>query len=141
MKIHTFGISWCGGLATIIRREQVEVTALHLQKLNDAWKLAGKAVGIDDLKQWVMAVGSGRVEHVDWLVHMNLMRKGGIQKLLDLYNCAAQQVYHPQNYTEEDELWGLLLWRLVGARIAGIVHCALDPVLFDTEQSFPVKNP
>ena len=54
-----------GGLVTLVRRKQSEVKALHLRKLNDARKLAGKAIVIDNLKQWVMAVGSGRVEHVD----------------------------------------------------------------------------
>jgi len=97
-----------------------------LRKLNNAWKLAGKAVAIDDLKQWVMVVGSGKVEHVDWLVHVNLARKGGIQNLLNLYDHAAWQVYHPKGYTEEDELRGLLLWQLGGAQIAGIAHCALN---------------
>jgi hypothetical protein len=115
-----------GGLVTLVRRKQGEVKALRLRKLNDARKLAGKAVVIDDLKQWVMAVGSGRVERVDRLVRVNLARKGGIRNLLDLYDRAAQQIYHPRNYTEEDELRGLLLWRLGGARIAGIAHRALN---------------
>lgn len=104
-----------GGLVMLLQRKQGEIKALRLQKLNDTHKVAGKAVAIDDLKRWVMAVGSGKVEHVDQLVRINLVRKGGIRNLLDLYDRAAQQVYHPQNYTEEDELRGLLLWRLGGA--------------------------
>jgi hypothetical protein len=115
-----------GSLVTLLRRKQGEIKVLRLQKLNSARKLTGKAVAIDNLKQWVMAVGSGKVERVDRLVRVNLARKGGIRNLLDLYDRAAQQVYHPQNYTEEDELRGLLLWRLGGARIAGIAHRALN---------------
>ena len=57
--------------------------------------MAGKAVAIDDLKQWVMAVGSGRVECIYQLVHMNLTMKGGVWNLLDLYDRMACQVYHP----------------------------------------------
>jgi hypothetical protein len=110
----------------LLRRKQGEIKALRLRKLNDAHKLARKAVAIDDLKRWVMAVGSGKVERVDRLVRINLARKGGIRNLLDLYDRAAKQVYHPRNYTEEDELRGLLLWRLGGARIAGIAHRALN---------------
>lgn len=86
-----------GGLVTLVRRKQGEVKALRLRKLNDACKLAGKAVAIDDMKRWVMAVGSGRVERVDRLVRVNLARKGGIRNLLDLYDRAAQQIYHPRN--------------------------------------------
>jgi hypothetical protein len=114
-----------GGLVTILRRRVGEVRALRLRRLNDAQKLAGKAVALDDFKQWVMAVGSGKVERVDRLVRVNLARKGGIRNLLDLYDRAARQVYHPRNYTEEDDLRGLLLWRLGGARVAGIAQRAL----------------
>ena len=34
---------------------------------------------IDKLKQWVMVVGSGKVEHVDCLVQVNIAQKGGLQ--------------------------------------------------------------
>ncbi len=115
-----------GGLVTLVRRKAVQVKALRFQRLNDVKKLAGKAVALDDMKRWVMAVGSGKVERVDRLVWVNLARKGGIRNLLDLYNRAAKQVYHPRNYTEEDDLRGLLLWRLGGARVAGIAHHALN---------------
>ena len=115
-----------GGLVAIVRTKTREVRALRLRKLNDAQKLTGKAVALDNFKQWVMAVGSGKVEHVDRLVKVNLARKGGIRNLLDLHDRAARQVYHPRNYTEEDDLRGLLLWRLGGARVAGIAHCALN---------------
>ena len=97
-----------------------------MKRLNDARKLAGKAVALDDMKRWVMAIGSGKVERVDRLVRINLARKGGIRNLLDLYDRAARRVYHPRNYTEEDDLRGLLLWRLGGARVAGIAHHALN---------------
>jgi hypothetical protein len=121
-----------GGLVTIVRRKTGEVHVLRLRRLNDAQKLVGKAVALDNFKRWVMAVGSGKVERVDRLVRVNLARKGGIWNLLDLYNCAAQQVYHPRNYTEEDDLHGLLLWRLGGARVAGIAHHALNLPSLDT---------
>jgi hypothetical protein len=114
-----------GGLVTIVQRKIGEVCTLCLRRLNDAQKLAGKAIALDDFKQWVMAIGSGKVEHVDCLVRVNLARKGGIRNLLDLYDHAARQVYHPRNYTEEDNLHGLLLWRLGGARVAGIAQRAL----------------
>ena len=54
-----------------------------------------------------------------------MAQKGGLEGLLNLYDCAAQKLYHPRNYTEEDYLCGLLLWRLGRARLAGIGHCAL----------------
>ncbi|KAF8176492.1 hypothetical protein BJ912DRAFT_857405 [Pholiota molesta] len=114
-----------GSLINIVRRKTGEVRALRLRKLNDATKLAGKAVAIDHLKQWVMAVGSGKVERVDRLVRVNLAQKGGISNLLKLYDRAAKGVYHPRSYTEEDDLRGILLWKLGGVRVAGIGQRAL----------------
>jgi hypothetical protein len=67
-----------GGLVTLVRWKHGELKALWLRKLNDARKLAGKVVAMDNLKQWVMAVGSRKVECVNQLVHVNLARKGGI---------------------------------------------------------------
>lgn len=104
-----------------MRRKTGEVKALRLRRLNDMQKLAGKAVALDNMKRWVMAVG-GKVERVDRLVRVNLARKGGIRNLLDLSDRAVKHVYHPRNYTEEDELRGILLWRLA----AEIAHRALD---------------
>ena len=114
-----------GGLIEIVRRKIAEIKTLKLKVLNDAKNLAGKAKVIDEFKQWVMAVGSGRVERVDRLVRINLARRGGIRNLLNLYERAAQGIYKPRNYTEEDHLRGLLLWQLGGARLAGIGHRAL----------------
>ncbi|EDQ99375.1 uncharacterized protein LACBIDRAFT_316580 [Laccaria bicolor S238N-H82] len=51
-----------GSLVSIVRRKTEEIRTLKLRRLNDAEKLAGKTVAIDELKQWVMAVGSGKVE-------------------------------------------------------------------------------
>ena len=66
------------------------------------------------------------MERVDRLVQVNLARKGGMRGLLNLYERAAQKLYLLRNYTEEDYLRGLLLWRLGGARLAGIGHRALN---------------
>jgi hypothetical protein len=43
-----------------------------------------------------------------------------------MYDRAAQKIYRTQNYTEEDALRGLLLWRLGGARVAAIGQRALN---------------
>ncbi|KDR65073.1 hypothetical protein GALMADRAFT_162490 [Galerina marginata CBS 339.88] len=114
-----------GKLMNLVRRKSEEIKTLKLRRLNDAEKLAGKSAVIDQLKQWVMAVGSGKVERVDRLVRINLARGNSLRGLLNLYERAAQKLYRPRNYTEEDYLRGLLLWRLGGARLAGIGHRAL----------------
>jgi hypothetical protein len=79
-----------------------------------------------------MAIGSGKVEHIDCLVRVGLAAKKGIRGMLELHNRAAQKVYQTQNYTEEDALRGLLLWRLGGARVAGIAHRSLNLLSLST---------
>lgn len=114
-----------GNLVKIIRAKTGEIRALRLRKLNDAAKLTRKAVTIDHLKQFVMAVASGKVERVDRLVRTALAQGAGPQKIVSLMDQAARGVYHPKGYTEEDDLRGILLWRLGGARVAGIGQRAL----------------
>lgn len=104
-----------GGLVKIIWQRTHQVEALHLQKLNDASKLVGKVTALESHKEWIMAIGSGKVECIDCLVHAGLAAKKGIWGMLELHNCTAQKVYHTQNYTEEDALQGLLLWCLWGS--------------------------
>jgi hypothetical protein len=115
-----------GSLIEIIRRKTAEVRNLKLRVMSDARKLANKAKVIDEYKQWVIAVGSRQVERVDRLVRVNLARRGGMRNLLNLYERAAQGLYKPRTYTEEDHLRGLLLWRLGGARLAGLGNRAMS---------------
>lgn len=52
-----------------------------------------RALGLQ--KEWMLAIGSGRVERVERLVRVGLRRGAG--------------------YSEEDDMRALLLWRLGGA--------------------------
>ena len=86
-----------GGLVAIARTKTREIRALHLRKLNDAQKLTGKAVALDNFKQWVMAVSSGKVEHVDWLVKVNLQERVGFKTfwicmIAQLGRCIIQEI-------------------------------------------------
>lgn len=57
-----------GGLVKIVREKTGHIQALQLQKLNDAKKLIERAAALNNHKQWVMAIGSGKVKRVDCLV-------------------------------------------------------------------------
>jgi hypothetical protein len=114
-----------GGLVKIVRQKNSHIQALRLRKLNEAKKLTSKTVALEKHKEWMMAIGSGKVERIDQLVRAGISRKAGIRGMLDMYDRAAQKVYRTQNYTEEDALRGLLFWRLGGARVAGIAHKAM----------------
>lgn len=114
-----------GGLITVAREKTGNVRALRLRRLNDAKKLVVKVRALDMHKQFIMAIGSMKVERVERLIKASIAQNCGIQRCLELLDKAAQQVYRTRNYTEEDELRGLLLWRLGGGRVADIAHCAL----------------
>lgn len=96
-----------------------------MRKLNDAKKLVIKIHALDMHKQFIMAIGSTKVECVEWLIRVSIAQNRGIRKCLELLDNAAQHVYRTWNYTEEDELCGLLLWRLGGARVADMAHRSL----------------
>ncbi|TFK58748.1 hypothetical protein BDN72DRAFT_950059 [Pluteus cervinus] len=115
-----------GTLIKIIRQKNNRLNVFRMRKLNDARKLVRTARTLEVHRQWIMAVGSGKVERVDRLVRSGLNAKKGIRALLRSYDDAAQKVYRPRNYTEADKLRGLLLWRLGGARVAEIAYRALD---------------
>ena len=114
-----------GGLITALRDKTGTVRALRLRHLNDAKKLVVKVRAIDTHKQFIMAIACTKVERVERLIRRSIAQNCGIRKCLELLDKAAQQVYRTRNYTEEDELRGLLLWRLGGGRVADIAHRSL----------------
>lgn len=111
-----------GGLVKIIRGKTGQVRALKLNKLNTAKKLVRKGAALDAYKELLMALGSGNMQRVDRFIRACRDRKRGVHGMLDILVSAGTKVYRTQNFTEEDALQGLLLWRLGGARVAGIAH-------------------
>jgi hypothetical protein len=88
-----------GGLVTIVRQKTADVQQLRLRRLNDSWRLLGKAAILEDHKQWIMAVASGRVDQVTALVQA---RGAGVQALITEYERASLKLYKPKGYTEND---------------------------------------
>ena len=111
-----------GGLIENIRRKNWQIKVLQREKFNDAWKLVSQVTALDNNKEWIMAIGSGKVEQMERLVKAALANKQGVCGMLQMYDQAAQSVFKMRNYTEEDKLHSLLLWHLAGARVAGIAH-------------------
>ena len=103
-----------GGLITALYDKTGTVRALRVRRLNDAKKLVVKVRAIDMHKQFIIAIACTKVERVERLIRRSIAQNCGIWKCLELLDKAAQQVYRTRNYTEEDELHGLLLWRLGG---------------------------
>lgn len=110
----------------MVRMRAEQNNSLKLQKLNNSWKLMGKVAALDDHKEWIMAISSSKVERIDRLVRNGIKRQLGIWGMINMVERAAKKVYQPKNYSEEDMLRGLLLWRLGGGRVAEFAHRSLD---------------
>ncbi|KAJ7155332.1 hypothetical protein C8R46DRAFT_1196801 [Mycena filopes] len=111
-------------LMDVARKKTEQCRGLKLTKLNIVRKLAGKMNALDEHKQLVMAVASGKVQRVAQLVQACLSNGVGIAGIVERYHRACREVYNPKGFTEDDMMLGLLMLRLGGARVAGILHRA-----------------
>jgi len=114
-----------GGLVSIVRRKTDLVAQLHMSKLNDSRKLLAKAGMLEDQKQLILAIASGRVERVAPLVQAALKNGAGIGAIIQQYERAADKLYNPKGYTNEDIMRSIVLLRLGGARVAEFAHRSL----------------
>ncbi|KAJ6623827.1 hypothetical protein B0H10DRAFT_2213199 [Mycena sp. CBHHK59/15] len=113
------------GLIELLHRKNKRIEELRMRGFNAAKRIARQARSLTDHKRFVRAIGSGKVENIDRLVRVQLDRKQGIRGLLTTYDKAVEGVYHTKSYTEQDDLRGVLLWKLAGNRVADFAHRAL----------------
>jgi hypothetical protein len=88
-----------GGLLEVAQCKTEQLWQLQLTKLNASRKLLGKATALDDHKQWMMAIASGRVERVASLVQAGLKNKARIKALIHQYERTAEKLYQPKGYS------------------------------------------
>ncbi|KAG6825438.1 hypothetical protein H0H87_009585 [Tephrocybe sp. NHM501043] len=115
-----------GNLIEINRRKSEQLSTMRLVKLNDSRKLLGMATMLDDHKQWILAVASGRVDRVGVLVQAGLVNKSGVRGLIRQYQRAVDKLYKPKGYTEDDIMHSIVMLRLGGARVAEFAHLAFS---------------
>lgn len=114
-----------GGLVTIVRRKIDTISQLRMSKLNDSRKLLVKSGALEDHKQFMLAIASGRVERVAPLVQAALKNGAGIGAIIQQYERATEKLYKPRGYTNEDIMRSIVLLRLGGARVAEFAHRSL----------------
>jgi hypothetical protein len=120
-----------GGLVTAVRRRVDQVQRLRMIKLNDSRKLQGKAAVLDDHKQWILAIASGRVDRVASLVQAGLKHHAGVRSLILQYEHAADKLYKPKGYTNEDIMWSVVMLQLGGDNTRpGNPHKTLQKALY-----------
>ncbi|KAJ6449137.1 hypothetical protein C8R45DRAFT_947588 [Mycena sanguinolenta] len=113
------------GLTELVRRKNRQIQALCLTKLNSTRKLLSRELCLSDHKRMVCVIASGQVQNVDRVCWVGLKNKRGIQALLSLHDEAARGFYKPKDYTEEDDLRGVLFWKMGGNRLADLAHHSL----------------
>jgi hypothetical protein len=113
------------GLIATARRKIENLRTVKLLTLNDTRKLLAVLAELEEHKQFVMAVASGQVTRVAQLVKACLNNHAGIRGVLERYWRACNEVYNPKGFVEDEKMLMLLILRLGGARLAGIVHRAL----------------
>ncbi|KAJ7737509.1 hypothetical protein B0H16DRAFT_1762357 [Mycena metata] len=124
-----------------LRRKSDLFRGLKLTRLNDLRALTSKTGQLEEHKQFVMAVASGKVERVAQLVRACLNNHVGIRGLVERYQRACQVLYNPKGFDEDDIMLGLLILRLGGARLAGIVHRAIGLPGLSTLRSHTIIRP
>ncbi|KAF8144618.1 hypothetical protein K438DRAFT_2101594 [Mycena galopus ATCC 62051] len=117
------------GLIEHLHRKNGQIKQLRLRGFNAVKRITAQARSLTDHKHFVRAIGSGKVENVNRLVHVQLGRKQGIRGVLTTYNEAAKGVYGSTSYTEQDHLRGVLIWKMAGNRVADFAHRVLGPTL------------
>ena len=80
---------------------------------------------IEQHKQWILAIASGQVDCVALLVQAGLKNRAGIKTLIQQYERAAEKLYKPKGYVNEDIMQSIVLLRLGGACIAEFAHQSL----------------
>ncbi|KAH9041867.1 hypothetical protein EDB83DRAFT_2524007 [Lactarius deliciosus] len=114
-----------GVLITIARRKTDQIEQLRMSKLNDSRKLLVKVGALEDHKQWILAIASGQVDRVASLVQAGLKQRVGIKTLIQQYERAADKLYKPKGFTNDDIMRSIVLLQLGGVRVAQFAHQSL----------------
>ncbi|KAF4596881.1 hypothetical protein EYR40_007427 [Pleurotus pulmonarius] len=114
-----------GGMMAIIQKKNNQLDSTRFRTLNNARKLIRQGASLEQSKELIMAIGSGRVERVERVLKAGLTSNRGLKGLIVMYERAATQVYRPRTFDERDAMRGLLLWRMGGARVAEVAYRSL----------------
>ncbi|EIW77944.1 hypothetical protein CONPUDRAFT_61354 [Coniophora puteana RWD-64-598 SS2] len=115
-----------GQLMTMLRLKARTIDEGRLRQLNSAKRLINLERVLDAQKQTLMAIASNRIPAINRVLSAAFRRGSSIYQVLQQVDNAAQGVYHPRGYEDEDYLRGLLFLRLGGARVADMAHRTMD---------------
>lgn len=96
-----------------------------LRGLNQARSLLVHSRSLAEHKRFMVAIASGKDVNISRLIGIGLRQNRSIAAITQSYHAAAKGMYQPKSYTEEEDMKGLLLFKLGGSRVAGIAHRAM----------------
>ena len=95
-------------MSVIAKRKTGQIDDLRLQSLNTNQRLQTREGALDEYKRFILAIESGSFEQVDRLITAGLNTHRGVHGLIELYDRAAQGLYHPKGYQEKTN--SLCVW-------------------------------
>ncbi|KAH9024681.1 hypothetical protein EDB85DRAFT_1870012 [Lactarius pseudohatsudake] len=109
-------------LAEIARKREHTIEMFRLRRINDTKKLVGREGAIGLHRQVLLAMSTGKVPRLDRVLRVASQRNMSLPSILELISKAAQGLYCPKGFNEEEDLQTLLFLRLGGQRVAEIAH-------------------
>ncbi|KAJ7197097.1 hypothetical protein C8J57DRAFT_1455782 [Mycena rebaudengoi] len=106
-------------LVAIVQTKNEQISGLRMGVLNSSRVLLTQATALSDYKRFVVAIGSGKVQKVDRVVHACIRQKRGIRGMLTTYVRAAKGLYNAAN-SDEDDAVGVALMQLGAHRALGL---------------------
>jgi hypothetical protein len=139
----TYAYHSFNGLIKILDCKSKKLEFVQLHGLNQAQKLLVKAGELSEYKQFSLAISSGKMEWVDWVITQGLVQKKGIQRIMASLEAVVQGIYHLKTFTEEEVMHGLLAWRLGGNCLAHTVSTIVCEMIraSHTCRGYPSQHP
>ena len=113
-------------LLSLMQLQNIDKEFYWMRGLNQTKKLLGKATTLSDHKYLLIAMASGKVARLDAIIQIGLQQKKGVKGLLASLEAAAQGLYRPKSFTEDEDMRMLLFWRLGGNQVANIYQHSLN---------------
>lgn len=129
-----------GVMLEIVEKKNEQLEAMRLKGLNNMRQLMGQAESLSDYNRFLHAMANG-FEFIQRVIRVNLNAHAGIKKMINQYIAAGLGLYKPKSYTEEDDMRGLLLWKLGGNRVAEIAHRSLGLPAITTLRNRSIMPP
>ncbi|TFY55061.1 hypothetical protein EVG20_g9459 [Dentipellis fragilis] len=113
------------GLASIsdlAGKKERMIETFRLRHINEAKKLVGREGVIALHQQVLLAMSTGKTPRLDRILRVAFDRRMSLAAMLELLKKAANGLYHPKGFEEEEDLQTLLFLCLGGQRVAEIAH-------------------